>query len=381
MGDRFSDLDPARPVHDDGRTLTLERYIFGLLLRNFILLVLVVTGLVFLIGMVQSLGRYDDLNLTQILERLPYVVPSALTYAMPLGLLIAALFTFGRLSADNEITAIRMGGIHPMRILMPAFALGMAVSILALVLNSSVTPLGLARARAITKDDLRKFLDHLEASSRVEFTSERLTMKWLGVDQDAWIIEPQFEIVMEDGKRIRGAARRGQVTRDEDLENLYFKFEDVVFQTEEGTGRSHKWASSFPVDELFAGSRKETRKEVIPSAEIRFNTFRDPLLGRSPQAGYLISYRTEISTRVALAVSSFLFVLIGAPVGLMGRRGSFMGAGIVALMVAFVLYYPLHEIGKNLAMEKVIPPEIAMAIPGFVVGMIGLVLTIRVVRQ
>ena len=271
-----------------------------------------------------------------------------------------------------------------MRILMPALALGMAVSILALILNTSLTPLGLARARAITKDDLRKFLDHLEASSRVEFKSDKVEMKWIGVDNEGWMIKPQF-LLKTDAGEVKGAAERIRVRRelDEagDLLNLHFEFRNADFVRDNFTLRQKQSEQIFAVDELFAGSRKETRKEVIPSAELRFSTFRDPLLGRSAQAGYLISYRTEIATRVALAVSSFLFVLIGAPVGLMGRRSSFMGAGIVALMVAFVLYYPLHEIGKNLAMEKVIPPEPAMAIPGIVVGIIGLALTIRVVRQ
>ena len=188
---------------------------------------------------------------------------------------------------------------------------------------------------------------------------------------------------VEDGQQIRGAARRGQVTRDADLENLYFTFEDVVFQTEEGTLRNKRWEQTIPVSELFASSRRETRKEVITSDVLRFHTIRDPLLtyARKQNPRYLLTYRTEVSTRVALALSSFLFVLVGAPVGMLGRRSSFVGSGLIALLIAFVLYYPLHEIGKNLAMTRILPPEFAMLMPGIAVGGIGLYLTVRVLRQ
>ncbi|MEN8149169.1 MAG: LptF/LptG family permease [Planctomycetota bacterium] len=364
--------------------MTLERYIFGILLKNFVLLVLVVTGLVFLVGMVQSLGRYDDLNLLQILERLPFVLPYALTFAMPLGILIASLFTFGRLSADNEITAIRMGGVHPLRILMPAFSLGLAVSIVVLVLNSWLTPAGLARARSITKDDLRRFLDSLEASSRVEFESEKVKMRWTGVDNQGWMVRPRFTLETDSGL-VKGEADRIRVRREVDdagdLLNLHFEFRDVAFERDNFVLRQKYSEQSFPVEDLFEGSRKATRKETLTSADLRFHTIRDPRLGRPEKTKYLLQYRTEYSTRVALALASFLFVLIGAPVGMLGRRASFVGAGIVALLIAFVLYFPLHEVGKNLAMSRVLPPEWAMAIPGTVVGLIGLVLTIRVVRQ
>jgi len=363
--------------------LKLQRYIFGLLLKNFTALVLIVTGLVFLIGMVQSLGRYEDLALSQILERLPFVLPSALTYSVPLALLIAALMTYGRLSADNEITAIRMGGIHPIHTLMPALVLGLLVSAGALVLNAYLTPAGLARARQITKDDLRKFLDSLEASSRVEFESEKLTMKWTGVDRQGWFTDPQFDIQVTEEIRLRGAARRGRITQDENLENLTFEFEDVTFLTEDGAtrGQSEYLEQIVPVESLFAASQAGVRKETLTSAELRFYSVRDPLLGRSLNSTKLLRFRTEVATRMALALSCIVFVLVGAPVGMLFRRASFIGAGIMALLIVFVLYYPLHEVGKQMAHEEVLSPEYAMALPGALVGIVGLFLTVKVIRQ
>jgi len=136
-----------------------------------------------------------------------------------------------------------------------------------------------------------------------------------------------------------------------------------------------------PVADLFSASQVDERKETLTSAELRFRSLRDPMLGRTPKAMNLLRYRTEFSTRVALGLSCFIFVLVGAPVGMIFRRGSFIGAGIMALLIVFALYYPLHEAGKSLAYERVMRPEYSMTLPGIFVGIIGLVLTWRVVRQ
>jgi hypothetical protein len=250
-------------------------------------------------------------------------------------------------------------------------------------MNAWITPIGLARARAITKDDLRKFLDSLEASSRTKFESDRLRMEWQGVDRQDWIIEPRFELEIGEGRRVRGAARRGRVTRDEDLEHLYFEFEDVVFLDEEGRSKVSNayWEQEIEVADLFEAGAVDERKETLTSRELRFLALRDPMLGRTPRAMRLLRYRTEYSTRIALGLSCLVFVLIGAPVGMLSRRASFIGAGIVALLIVFVFYYPMHEVGKNLAYERILEPEFSMALPGLFVGLLGVIMTWRVARR
>ena len=46
----------------------------------------------------------------------------------------------GRLSADNEITAIKVAGIHIHNLITPVIILGVFFSILALYLNAEVLP-------------------------------------------------------------------------------------------------------------------------------------------------------------------------------------------------------------------------------------------------
>lgn len=51
------------------------------------------------------------------------LLPHALTYALPMGMLTGVLLTLGRLSADSEITAMRAAGISIVRLTRPVFIL------------------------------------------------------------------------------------------------------------------------------------------------------------------------------------------------------------------------------------------------------------------
>src|SRR3982074_2000553 len=52
-----------------------------------------------------------------------YVLPFSLIFTIPWGLLPAVLLVFGRLSADNELTALRSNGVSITRICLPLGAL------------------------------------------------------------------------------------------------------------------------------------------------------------------------------------------------------------------------------------------------------------------
>ena len=69
-----------------------------------------------------------------------YVLPFSFTFTIPWGFLTAILLFFGRMSADNEIVALRASGVSIVRISMPVFALAVALSALCFWINFEVAP-------------------------------------------------------------------------------------------------------------------------------------------------------------------------------------------------------------------------------------------------
>ena len=87
-----------------------------------------------------------------ILSFIAYVLPFSLTFTIPWGFQTAVLLVFGRLSAENELTAMKATGVSIARACIPVWLLAVLLSCVCLWINLDVAP----RAQARMKDSLFK---------------------------------------------------------------------------------------------------------------------------------------------------------------------------------------------------------------------------------
>src|SRR6201981_338764 len=64
-----------------------------------------------------------DVPVEYLITFIAYVLPFSLIFTIPWGLLTAVLLVFGRLSADNELIALRCNGVSISRICIPLGAI------------------------------------------------------------------------------------------------------------------------------------------------------------------------------------------------------------------------------------------------------------------
>ena len=81
-----------------------------------------------------------------------YILPFSLTFTIPWGFQTAVLLVFGRLSAENELTAMKATGVSISRLCIPVWVLAALLSCVCLWINLDVAP----RAQAQMKDALFK---------------------------------------------------------------------------------------------------------------------------------------------------------------------------------------------------------------------------------
>ncbi len=118
---------------------TLFWYIFRDLLKVFFLTLGVLAGIISFGGLLKPLMQYG-LTSGQVLTMLAYFMPAAQTYALPIAALFATTVVYGRLSADNEITACRATGISYLVLTIPAFILGLMLALISLLSLCFVVP-------------------------------------------------------------------------------------------------------------------------------------------------------------------------------------------------------------------------------------------------
>ena len=79
-----------------------------------------------------------------------------LALAVPMAVLVSTLMAFGRLSADNEITAMRSVSVSYLRLLFPVIIFGISVTGIMMYFNNQILPEMNHKARKLSSDISRK---------------------------------------------------------------------------------------------------------------------------------------------------------------------------------------------------------------------------------
>jgi lipopolysaccharide export system permease protein len=89
---------------------------------------------------------------TVIAEFLLLSVPFTVALTVPMSVLVAVLYAFSRLAAENEVTALKASGVSPWRLVSPAIGGGVFASLALLAFNDQVLPLANHRLKTLTED-------------------------------------------------------------------------------------------------------------------------------------------------------------------------------------------------------------------------------------
>ncbi|NTV98631.1 MAG: LptF/LptG family permease, partial [Chlorobiaceae bacterium] len=93
---------------------------------------------------------------------------------------------------------------------------------------------------------------------------------------------------------------------------------------------------------------------------------------RSMLNRYMVAYYKKYS----LSFACFVFVLVGAPLGVMARKGGF-GLGAIISLLLFVLYWVLMILGENIAKRGMLDPLISVWLANSFMIVIGVLLVVR----
>jgi lipopolysaccharide export system permease protein len=365
----------------------LHRYIFAELARVFLLALTAFTSIFVIIGLVQE-ATQQGLNPFQILCMVPFVVPASLPYTIPATLLLAVTVVYGRLAADNEITATKAAGINVLYLIVPAALLGVMLSFLTLFLHDRVIPASNLRMRALLVSNVEDVVyaalrrDHVLKTSGMEIYAQRVEGKRLinttfkrrlpqgSYDLIVFAQEATLEFDLQnqivnvmlfnaevtDGKGTRieigqdktfpiGLPDMARVTpgiRDLTIREVENRIEDVRHTQATDCGR---WVfrSLAPIS---AGRMGEVPWATLEGVAVR---------GRDAQR-QIWRLALEPHMRRAISFGCLAFVLLGCPVAILFQRGDFLSAFISCFLPIILLYYPLLMWGFNLSKEGIWPP-------------------------
>src|SRR5213082_2001287 len=121
----------------------IDRFLSRELLVN-VLFAIAILSLVLVVGNIfrklLPLLVNHDVPMEYLITFIAYVLPFSLIFTIPWGLLTAILLVFGRISADNELIALRANGVSVPRVAVSLGVIALVCTALCLWLTVQVSP-------------------------------------------------------------------------------------------------------------------------------------------------------------------------------------------------------------------------------------------------
>ncbi|MEX0686062.1 MAG: LptF/LptG family permease [Balneolales bacterium] len=157
-----------------------------------------------------------------ILELITVNLAYMVVLAVPMTILASTLMAFGKFSEQNEFTAIKAAGIHPMRIIMPIIGVGIIISISLVWFSNYTLPEANYKARTLFLD-IRMKKPGFDLQENVFYTGiEGYTflVDEISADTDTLQGVTLFQDAKDNKDRVVIKARKGFLSSDESMATL-----------------------------------------------------------------------------------------------------------------------------------------------------------------
>lgn len=349
----------------------LRNYILKECLTPFLICLGVLT-FIFLLGYLPQLANKvinKGISISSVTMALLYNIPILLSFTLPIAALSTVILTFGRLSSDNEIIAIRASGIPLQRLLKPMVMCGVLLTLVLLVLNDRVIPQAYQAQRNLLQETGAKnpaamieagtFIDDFSGYVLFIYRVERNHLYNIRIYQPQPDGKPTRTIIAQKGeftpvpgenkvlmKLMNGTSDEPDLNNPSNFYKLNFKTSFMTLNLMKGKAGTDRKPKSMNLRELSHNIAEMKNKKIDAT----------PLI-------------TEYHRKLSWSFAPLIFILLGFPIAVVTHRRA--KTANLLLAVIFAAPYYLVSIGcQALASQWPVPPELSMWIPNIIGGVI-----------
>lgn len=344
------------------------------------------------------------------------LVPFVLVFALPMGMLTATLLLFGRLSADQELTAMRSGGISLFSLCAPILVISMLMSSLCAWINLDIAPYCRSTYKQLIRSvDVGKLTDLLQPGVPMTDIPDQViriedrkdvgenvmlqSIHYIKYDNDIPVME-----ILADGGILEANESNNQVflsmtnctvfSREVNKEESNAPFNSEldkpqwrlvnmgIYNLDAFT--IDRDSSVFRKPKLHHMSFRQLQQELKERQELAEDLRALPSFNVENMRSELSEnirnsfdpitpVKVQMHRQIAFSYACFAFTLIGIPLGIRAhRRETSIGIAIALMLVA--VYYGFVVLGNALENHGEWAPHLIMWFPNFLFQAVGCVL-------
>jgi lipopolysaccharide export system permease protein len=331
--------------------------------------------LIFVATQILAIGRLvsqENLPLLVAIEYFLYEMPAYLLLVVPMAMLFGTLLSMGRLSGESEITALKAGGVSLVRMFLPLAAVGLAVSVLSLVVQEELVPLANDRAAYLRESAIEHLSpagSNLSAVTDLPGGGKQVTIA-AGLDASTQTLL-NVTVLRYDAKQNLDEMIVSDRARYEPPTWTFQNARTYQFTAGDVSGTLVSPTLSVDIgerpNELAKRNLQANDPENLSRGEIK-SALETATLSDQQRRLFTATY----AAKLARPFSAFVFVLFGFPLGMRRIRGGGAALGFgLALSIVFV-YYVITTIALSLGSLALPLAGIAAWTPNALFSLIGL---------
>jgi LPS export ABC transporter permease LptF len=325
-----------------------------------------------------------DVPMEYLITFIAYVLPFSLIFTIPWGLLTAILLVYGRLSADNELIALRANGVSVTRVSVPLAGVALACTAICLWLNVQVAPAAQEKLRSTIFDLATRNPMALFGSDQVidEFPGRRI---YVGKKEGNKLANITVFEMNDKSLPVKVTyARTGMLEADLANKQILMHLYQARYQERDPKDpfNLHKMhdginmvEGTLPISlqELYEKEKKRPSRSALSITQLLEQLKSENKRERSAS-------RTEINKRFSFPFACVAFAIIGVPLGVTAHRRETSIGFAMGLIVA-TTYFLFVIIGDTLRGNPHAHPELLVWFPNILFILLGIFLFRRLARQ
>jgi lipopolysaccharide export system permease protein len=354
-------------------------------------LLLTIAVCTFVLLLARILKQLSDMLVNQKvgLEVVGYFVllmtPNILSLSLPMAMLATAILIFGRMSADNEITAMRACGMSLGQVVAPVILVAAVASVCCLYINANIAPwcrfefktmfvrLGSQRPMALIEEGtyVRDFPGYVIYAAKKRGN----------------ILEEVMIYQLDESNNVSSSmrAQKGIVSAKPEERKLLldlYNVRDAWHDSKEPTNvhkiRSDIIVERYPIEMDLSRALRQARA-TRQLGDLVFPELMDEIRELRAHGIYPAAALMEAHQRVAGAVACLAFTLLGIPLGIKtSRRETSIGIAL-SLGLALIFYF-VTILANTLKGRPALFPEAILWSPNLLFEFLGLWLLWRIRR-